>query len=93
LLYNSILKDLALKTIQELWFVPFKHQRTVNIDMDDLDDDDGQSEFTNMSSVGKKEVLSRSLLIVGVAGRLGERNGHVLGGLFKKVSFKLFNHI
>jgi hypothetical protein len=55
--------------------------------MDDLDDDDGQSEFTNMSSVGKKEVLSRSLLIVGVAGRLGERNGHVLGGLFKKVSF------
>ncbi|PKC70049.1 ARM repeat-containing protein [Rhizophagus irregularis] len=82
---DNHVKDLALKTIQELWFVPFKHQRTVSIDMDDLDDDDGQSEFTNMSSVGKKEVLSRSLLIVGVAGRLGERNGHVLGGLFKKI--------
>ena len=77
---------MALKTIQELWFVPFKNQRNVTIDMDDLDDDnEGQSEFTNMSAVGKKEVLSRSLLIVGVAGRLGERNGHVLGGLFKKV--------
>ncbi|GBB94464.1 hypothetical protein RclHR1_02360022 [Rhizophagus clarus] len=82
---DNHVKDLALKTIQELWFVPFKHQRTVSIDMDDLDDDDGQSEFTNMSSVGKKEVLSRSLLIVGVAERLGERNGHVLGGLFKKI--------
>ncbi|CAG8454816.1 17701_t:CDS:10 [Funneliformis caledonium] len=83
---DNHVKDLALKTIQELWFVPFKHQRNVTVDMDDLDDDnEGQSEFTNMYAVGKKEVLSRSLLIVGVAGRLGERNGNVLGGLFKKI--------
>ncbi|CAI2165749.1 3087_t:CDS:10 [Funneliformis geosporum] len=87
---DNHVKDLALKTIQELWFVPFKHQRNVNVDMNDLDDDnEGPSEFTNMYAVGKKEVLSRSLLIVGVAGRLGERNGCVLGGLFKKIIEKV----
>ncbi|CAH1765510.1 15208_t:CDS:10, partial [Entrophospora sp. SA101] len=42
-------------------------------------------EFFNMSEIGKKEVLSRSLLVVGVAGRLGERHGHIMGNLFKKI--------
>ena len=77
---------MALKTIQELWFAPFKHQRSINIETDDIaEDNDVPNEFANMSIAGKKEVLSRSLLIVGVAGKLGERNGAILGGLFKKV--------
>ncbi|CAG8468626.1 1853_t:CDS:10 [Ambispora gerdemannii] len=78
-------KDLAFKTIQELWLTPFKYQKNVIIDAEDLEDDEGQSEFFNMSLIGKKEVLTRSLLIVGVAGKLGERNGHILGSLFKKI--------
>ncbi|CAG8449459.1 11998_t:CDS:10 [Ambispora leptoticha] len=78
-------KDLAFKTIQELWLTPFKYQKNVIIDTEDLEDDEGQSEFFNMSLIGKKEVLTRSLLIVGVAGKLGERNGHILGSLFKKI--------
>ncbi|CAG8625178.1 13444_t:CDS:10, partial [Racocetra fulgida] len=72
-------KDLALKTIQELWFAPFKHQKNFYAETYDLDDDDkGQNEFNNMPASGKKDVLARSLLIVGVAGRLGERNGHIM---------------
>ncbi|CAG8727606.1 21248_t:CDS:10, partial [Racocetra persica] len=79
-------KDLALKTIQELWFAPFKHQKNFYAETYDLDDDDnGQNEFNIMPTSGKKDVLARSLLIVGVAGRLGERNGHIMGGLFKKI--------
>ncbi|CAG8487296.1 8961_t:CDS:10 [Diversispora eburnea] len=78
--------ELALKTVQELWLSLFKHQKNVNVHLDGFEDEDErQSEFNYMSAVGKKEVLSRSLLIVGVAGRLGERNGHVMGGFFKKV--------
>ncbi|CAG8488506.1 3073_t:CDS:10 [Acaulospora morrowiae] len=75
-------KELALKTIQELWFTPFKHQKNVS---NYLDEDERQSEFNMMSAVGKKEVLARSLLIVGVSERLGERNGHIIGAFFKKV--------
>ncbi|CAG8706627.1 1122_t:CDS:10, partial [Cetraspora pellucida] len=79
-------KDLALKTIQELWFSPFKYQKNFCAETYDLDDDDKwQNEFNNMPASGKKDVLARSLLIVGVAGRLGERNGHIMGGLFKKI--------
>ncbi|KAF0521889.1 ARM repeat-containing protein [Gigaspora margarita] len=79
-------KDLALKTIQELWFSPFKHQKNFSSEMCDIEDDDKwQNEFNNMPASGKKDVLGRSLLIVGVAGRLGERNGHIMGGLFKKI--------
>ncbi|KAG9292179.1 hypothetical protein G9A89_023899 [Geosiphon pyriformis] len=79
-------KELALKTIQELWLTPFSYQRNVTIEIEDLDEDDeGQSEFLNMSQTGKKEVLTRSLLIVGVSSKLGERNGYILGGLFKKI--------
>ncbi|RHZ50276.1 hypothetical protein Glove_502g15 [Diversispora epigaea] len=79
-------KELALKTVQELWLSLFKHQKNVNVHLDGFEDEDErQSEFNYMSAVGKKEVLARSLLIVGVSGRLGERNGHVMGGFFKKV--------
>ncbi|CAG8456254.1 3230_t:CDS:10 [Acaulospora colombiana] len=75
-------KDLALKTVQELWLVPFKHQKNAGIY---FGDEERQGDFSMMSAVGKKEVLARSLLVVGVAERLGERNGNIMGSFFKKV--------
>ncbi|ORY01377.1 hypothetical protein K493DRAFT_405563 [Basidiobolus meristosporus CBS 931.73] len=83
---DSNVKELALKTLQEIWFGPFKCQSSGLFELEELTPDQYQSlMFSKMSVTGKKEILARTLIIVDVVKMLSASGGESLGVLIQKI--------
>ncbi|KAK9727558.1 Sister chromatid cohesion protein 2 [Basidiobolus ranarum] len=83
---DSNVKELALKTLQEIWFGPFKCQSSGLFELDELSPDQYQSlMFSKMTVTGKKEVLARTLIMVDVVKMLSASGGESLGVLIQKI--------
>ncbi|RUS15380.1 hypothetical protein BC938DRAFT_476973 [Jimgerdemannia flammicorona] len=87
---DNNVKDLALRTLQEILFVPFRGQKHQEIYYEYDENDDSieghRGEFARMSTLEKKEVQARSMVVVGVLQALLNSSGSadILEEMIKK---------
>ncbi|KAL1921753.1 uncharacterized protein VTP21DRAFT_10395 [Calcarisporiella thermophila] len=73
-------KELALRTFQEIWFSRFSPSSLVEFGAERRDID-----YTEMTDERKEEVLERCMAIVGVAASLGQSSSELLSTLIRRV--------